>query len=221
MPRRVEPVSVDVPTPATGAARKTQLRPCGILSGAPLPCRHNEPTTAAVDLPLPAGVIGGEAHDIDEDGTVVGNLDRHRAHVWFPDGTHHDLPLPKVNGVAASGARVYTVRNGWATGVLNGMSVGEPSAVRWNVRTGEVRVFAELNIRASTANELGWQVGTDRQGRAAFLSGAGLLVLPGLATHRACELTNIPTTLSDDGRTTAGQADDTSGTIHAVVWRCQ
>lgn len=179
------------------------------------------PTTAAVDLPLPAGVASGEAYDIDEDGTIVGNLGRNRAHVWLPGGTHRDLPLPKVNGVAASGARVYSIRNGWATGVLDRMPMSEPSAVRWNVRTGEVRVFAEFNIRASTANEFGWQVGTDRQGRAAFLSDAGLLVLPDLATHRPGELTNIPTTLSDDGRTIAGQADDAGGTIHAVIWRCQ
>ena len=179
------------------------------------------PTTAAVALPLPAGAPRGEAYDIDEDGTVVGNLGERRAHVWLPDGTHRDLPLPKVNGVAPAGARVYSIRNGWATGVLSGTPMGEPSAVRWNVRTGEVRVFAELNIRASTANELGWQVGTDRQGRAAFLSDTGLLVLPDLATHRPNELTNIPTTLSDDGRTIAGQADDAAGTIHAVVWHCQ
>jgi hypothetical protein len=45
--------------------------------------------------------------------------------------------------------------------------------------------------------------------------------LPELAPHPPGRLTTIPSTLSDDGRLVAGQSDDASGTIQAVVWRCR
>ncbi|MGN9778683.1 hypothetical protein ACTMS0_23395 [Micromonospora sp. H33] len=182
------------------------------------------PASEAVPLPLPRGADGGEAHDVDEDGTVVGTVitdgaRTERPYVWFPDGSHRELPLPNVQGV--TGARAFTVRNGWATGVLVGTRGGAAaSAVRWNVRTGEVRVFPEFAIRASTANAHGWQVGTDPQGRGLFLSEAGPVTLPDLVKHEPGALTNIGETVSDDGRTIGGQADDASGTIRAVVWRC-
>ncbi|QGN50376.1 hypothetical protein ACN26Y_01660 [Micromonospora sp. WMMD558] len=181
------------------------------------------PASEATELPLPAGASGGEAHDVDEDGTVVGTVvtDGRRAerpYVWFPDGSHRELPLPKVDG--ATGARAFTVRNGWATGALTGGGAGAASAVRWNVRTGEARLFPAFATRASTANVHGWQVGTDRQGRGLFLSDAGPVTLPDLAKHEPGALTNIAETVSDDGRTIGGQADDASGTIRAVVWRC-
>jgi hypothetical protein len=46
-------------------------------------------------------------------------------------------------------------------------------------------------------------------------------VLPDLASHQPDGLSTIATTLSDDGRTIAGQSDDATGTIQAVVWRCR
>ena len=201
-------------------------------------------TANPIRLPVPAGTAEATASDIDEDGTTVGTINNERPYVWFPDGTHRELPMPSLDGEQAATARVFSIRNGWATGVAtNGLgrkgngtnaasspeSTGtgegakgaQTGAVRWNVRTGEVRVFGELEIGASTANAQGWQVGTDEQGRAVLVAGAATVVLPDLASHQPGGLSNIATTLSDDGRTIAGQSDDATGTIQAVVWRCQ
>ena len=137
--------------------------------------------------------------------------------------------MPGIDGKPAMTATVFSIRNGWATGVAtNGLGrKGSPTkdarteAVRWNVRTGEVRVFGGLQMGAGTTNAQGWQVGTDNQGRAVLVAGAATVVLPDLTSHQPGGLSNIATTLSDDGRTVGGQSDDATGTIQAVVWRCK
>jgi len=188
-------------------------------------------TAEPIRLPLPAGASAATANDIDEDGTVVGSIDRKRPYVWFADGTHRELPMPTLDGKPAVSARVFTIRNGWATGVASTSTdreKGDPTGkgapagpIRWNVRTGEVRVFDQLGIQASTANALGWPIGTDKQGRAVLVTDTATVALPGLAGHQPGGLSDIPTTLSDDGRTITGQSDDANGTIQAVVWRCR
>ncbi|MEU7909299.1 hypothetical protein [Actinoplanes sp. NPDC049118] len=136
----------------------------------------------------------------------------------------------------AATARVFGIRNGWATGLATngvggkgedprkakarGLAGARVAAVRWNVRTGEVRVFAELTTAAGAVNAQGWQVGVDRQGRAVLVAGR-TVVLPDLAGHEPGGLANSASTLSDDGRTVGGQSDDATGTIQAVVWRCR
>jgi hypothetical protein len=188
--------------------------------------RWATPQSAAENLPLPSGASLGQASDIDEDGTIVGFVDfgtrGERPYVWFADGTHRELPVPANGGAEGTRkqvfVRAYGIRNGWVTGIMD--VVSQASAVRWNVYTGEVKVFPEFLIRASMANAHGWQVGTDPQGRAILLTPAGTVVLPDLAQHEAGNLTNIATTVSDDGRTIGGQADDSGDVIRAVVWRC-
>jgi uncharacterized membrane protein len=190
------------------------------------PVRWASPQSAAEQLPLPAGASVGEAWGIDEDGTIVGFVESalhgERPYVWFADGTHRALPIPtgaeRPSNDRRQSVRAYDIRNGWATGIA-GLS-SETGAVRWNVHTGEVRVFPEFLIRASMANAHGWQVGTDRQGRAILLSPAGTVLLPDLSRHEPGNLRNIATTVSDDGRTIGGQSDDTNDVIRAVVWRC-
>ena len=202
-----------------------------------------------IRLPLPPGASKAMARDIDEDGTVVGTMTMTGQttpsaagvapavpYVWLPDGTHHLLPMPTLDGEPAATASVFRVRNGWAIGVASrdtragatgaaGTGDADPAAetraVQWNVRTGEVRVFDDLRFGAETTNAHGWQVGMDRQGRAVLRTDAGTVVLPDLAGHRPGGLSTIATTLSDDGRTIAGQSEDPSGKIQAVVWRCR
>jgi uncharacterized membrane protein len=191
-------------------------------------------TAEPVSLPLPEGASAATANDIDEDGTVVGNIDLERPYVWFADGTHRALPLPTIDGKPATNGRVFTVRNGWATGWAStgggaeggaragADGLGEDAvAVRWNVNTDEVRVFTEFDVRANTANAQGWQIGTNTEGRAVLVTDAGTVPLPELAEHEPGGLTNIPSTLSDDGRLITGQSDDATDTIQAVVWRCE
>jgi uncharacterized membrane protein len=198
-------------------------------------------TARPVRLPVPAGTERAAALDIDEDGTTVGSLGEERPYVWFPDGTHRELPMPTIEGKPAVNARAFTIRNGWATGVADngvgrdgrnpeakasteaGKKAPAPklTAVSWHVRSGEVRTSDDFDLRADATNAQGWQVGISKQGRPVLIAGADPVRLPELAPHPPGRLTTIPSTLSDDGRLVAGQSDDASGTIQAVVWRCR
>lgn len=194
----------------------------GDSGGVPVvwPSASQEP----IRLPLPGGASTGRATAIDEDGTVVGNINDDRPYVWFADGTHRELPLPTLGGAPPATSRVFTVRNGWATGLAapgGGIpgAMGKPTAVRWNVRTGEVRVFDELDVRAGTANAQGWQVGSNKQGNAVLMTDTSTVALPDLGNHGPLSVS--PNTLSDDGRVISGRADDTKGAMRAVVWHCE
>lgn len=187
-------------------------------------------TSAPILLPVPKGTQRSTAGDIDEDGTVVGSLDLKVPYVWFADGTYRALPLPTINGKKAVSARVFTIRNGWATGVADatvqakpraGAGTGTVSAVRWNVRTGEVRLDDRgWDDMVDAANAQGWAVGMVK-GRATFIAGDNKIVLPEVAKHQAGTLSTIANTMSDDGKVIAGQSDDASDTIRAVVWHCE
>jgi hypothetical protein len=185
-----------------------------------------------VVLPLPSGATGGAAVDIDEDGTVIGvvgnDLKNQRPYMWSPGGGGHDLAIPSgvpapttksrknPSGAKAAGptASVFHIRLGWVSGRVN------DTAVQWNLRTGETRTFPEFGAAADNINRYGWQIGINTDGRAQFRSEAGPLALPELAPHPPGGLSNIPTTLSDDGKTIGGQSDDRDSVIHAVVWTC-
>jgi uncharacterized membrane protein len=196
-------------------------------------------TAAPIRLPVPKDADQATARDIDDDGTTVGTLDNERPYVWFPDGTHRELPMPTLDGQRAAAARVFSIRNGWASGVADdgsgrdggkqkasaepgGAEAPAPRAasVRWNVRTGEVRTTAGMQM-PDDVNARGWQIGTDLKGRAILVTDAGTVVLPGLDGREPGGLTTIGASLSEDGRTISGQADDAGGTIQAVVWRCR
>jgi hypothetical protein len=184
-------------------------------------------TAKPIRLPVPAGTSEAKAGDIDEDGTTVGTLDNKIPYVWFADGTHRALPIPSIDGKPAAAARVFSIRNGWASGVAdNGLARkggntkdARMETVRWNVRTGEISVADEL-MGVSTVNAQGWQIGTDKPGHAVLVAGGAPVVLPELVSRKADGVSTIATTVSDDGRTIAGQSDDASDIIQAVVWRC-
>lgn len=82
-------------------------------------------------------------------------------------------------------------------------------------------MFGEPGVGVGSPNAQGWQVGTDKQGRAVLVTDGATVVLPRLASFRPGGLSDLPSTLSDDGRTIGGQSDDGTGTIQAVVWRCR
>jgi uncharacterized membrane protein len=183
-------------------------------------------TAAPIRLPVPAGASGGTAVDIDEDGTTVGNIGENQAYVWFPDGTHRALPVPDLDGKPGAVTRVFAIRNGWATGLASheDAAKGLPASgggvsVRWHVRTGEVIALDGLTGSADATNAQGWQVGIGRRDRAVLIAGETTVTLPDLA--KPGELSTIANTLSDDGRTIAGQSDDATDTIQPVVWHCQ
>jgi uncharacterized membrane protein len=183
-------------------------------------------TATPIRLPVPKGTQNSTASDIDEDGTVVGSLDLKVPFVWFADGTYRALPLPKINGKGAVSARVFTIRNGWATGVADATALartgaGKVTAVRWNVRTGQVQLDDRgWDDMVDAVNAQGWAVGMVK-GRDTLVAGGHKIVLPEVAKHQAGTLSTIANTISDDGKVIAGQSDDASDTIRAVVWHCQ
>lgn len=171
-----------------------------------------------VDLKLPEGAVHGRTHDIDTDGTIVGVVTDadfvDRAYVWRPDGVAKQLPLPSGHGPMS---RAFGIRNGWITGLAGGPD--GIVALRWHLRSGEVRVYPEFDIRADAANRYGWLVGSSVKGKGLFVSDTNVLSLPGLADHNE-PLGDIAVTISDDARVIAGQALDSAGNIRAVRWRC-
>lgn len=190
-------------------------------------------TAQPIRLPVPAGTDRAAASDIDEDGTVVGTLNPDQMlvpsakgvgttipYVWFPDGTHRQLPIPSLNGEKPLGASARSIRNGWVTGMA--MTAGQKGwAVRWNLRTGEVRAVEQLPSGVDAVNAQGWLIGTDHKGRAALFAGAAPVVLPPLASNQTDGLSVIASTISDDGRTIGGQADNSNDVIQAVIWHCR
>jgi uncharacterized membrane protein len=187
-------------------------------------------TAKPTKLPVPSGTQAATAADIDEDGTTVGSLDLKVPYVWFADGTHKALPLPTYKGKKAVSARAFHVRNGWVTGVADaneearngGGNDADMWSVRWNLRTGEVKVFPDLLFGANGVNASGWQTGLNAKSRAVLVLTDGKRIeLPQLSPHPVGTLNNIPYSISDDGKTITGQSDDAGDTIHAVVWHCK
>ncbi|BBH68684.1 hypothetical protein ACTI_53690 [Actinoplanes sp. OR16] len=181
-----------------------------------------EPT----ELPVPAGTTTARASDVDLDGTVVGALDFATPYIWRPDGTHGTLPMPEIDGKPAAVAQAFSVRNGWVTGMASttklkgSRGAAKIYAARWNLRTGAVETVGGLQYPADAVNAYGWQTGTDRKGYAVLVTGEKTIRLPDLGKHRSDGTATIASTLSDDGTLIAGQSDDRSGTIQAVLWKC-
>jgi uncharacterized membrane protein len=186
----------------------------------------------AIRLPVPAGTTTVMVGGIDEDGTTVGTIDHDRPYVWFPDGTHRELPIPDIGGKPEAAARA--IRNGWVSGVITkdlsgadkdrdgkGNVQREVQMVRWNLRTGPPIVTGIPTFAAPTVNAQGWQIGTDHRGWAILYTGGSVVTLPGLKPFTPDGMSTIPDTLSDDARIVAGQSDDASGTIQAVIWHCK
>jgi hypothetical protein len=184
------------------------------------------PTSHPEPLPTPTGTGQGEAYGIDDDGTIVGTLSgggQEHGYAWSPDGSVHQLPAPVVDGVPVTMSRAFGLRDGWATGLAASPASASTSAaaVRWNVRTGEVRVVAQLAGPIEGNNRYGWVVGSDPAGHAALVADSATVTLPGLNPD-VQPLDSIAYTVSPDGRTIAGQSvlNDKARTIVAVVWHC-
>jgi hypothetical protein len=174
------------------------------------------PSSAPVRLPVPPDATGSEARDVDEDGTIVGAVwferGRQVPYVWMPDGTHRALLPPGGSGSSMTGQAV-TVRGGFAVAVYNDPPFG---VVRWNLRTGEMRAYEDLLGGWASGNRYGWIVGADLSKRGVFIGERERLMLPGPAGA----LAHGARTVSDDGLTIGGHADDGEG-VWAMVWRCR
>ncbi|GAA4596840.1 hypothetical protein BJY16_002153 [Actinoplanes octamycinicus] len=181
-------------------------------------------------LPVPAGATSAGASDIDEDGTVIGTIDYKTPYVWLPDGSHHALKVPDLQGKPAEG-RAFHISGGWVIGVVNEAGTGKDAGkvrarakmvtARWNLRTGEAQLFEGFGGTPDAVNAQGWFTGVDQQAGAVLLAGASTVKLPGLAPRGVDGLADIANTVSTDGRTIGGQSNDKDGVIQPVVWHCK
>lgn len=210
--------------PGVKYGHATEINDAGVIlgedaEGAPLvwPSATDEPTL----LPLPEGTRFATANGLDEDGTVVGNLDFEQPYVWFADGTHREIPLPVIDGVQAESGLVGDVRNGWVVGWAARPDGPGSVGFRWNLRTGESRMFDEFPAGADAVTGQGWQVGLAQEFRALYVTDTGAIKLPALFDHPVGGLTNLPDAVSDDGSLVTGQSEDEAGVIKPVVWRCE
>lgn len=184
-------------------------------------------TEPAKDLPVPSGWTGN-AVAVGDDGSAVAILRRNgekwpRAYLWGPDGKGRSLPKPS----AEEFFRPYSIHEnsvyGVATDIESYAAGGRDRSVtpvRLDLTTGQYTRMRATSMLPSEANGSGWLVGSTVDGRAAFSAGRDTLTLPDLDNHRSATA-NIATTVSEDGRIVAGQADDANGVIQPVVWRCQ
>lgn len=178
-----------------------------------------------IELPVPDGTRSAQANDIDEDGTVVGNLREATgrvAYVWYPDGTAQALPTPVFEGKSATDFDARRVRNGWVTGYVAFAQRGRGAAVRWDLTTGKVEVFDQIQW-SNDVSPAGWVVGMDRENDAVLTDGASIFKLPNVFPKPADYGMNWGEAISDNGLTIAGINDDKNhdGEQRGVVWRCQ
>ncbi|HEU4426822.1 MAG TPA: hypothetical protein VFR67_30175 [Pilimelia sp.] len=201
------------------------INEAGVIAGSrdlpdrSIPVRWRSATEPAEDLPLPGKTWSGEAIAIGEDGTILGKVgqtrDAEQGYVWRPDGTTQLLPKPS----GTSTFRPFDMNGDWVTG-LGESGNGQLTPVLYNLRTGRFTRWSATGAIPSAVNAVGWVVGSTNDGRAFLSSSGGMRMLPDLNNHKS-PTANHAKTISDDGRTIAGQGDDAKGVIQAVVWRCR
>lgn len=224
--------------PGTGWV--SAVNAAGVMAGSSegRPALWLSPTQRPTVLPLPPGAFGGDARDIDDDGTVVGvvwneGYSERRPYVWLPDGPHRQLPMPAVTG--ADGVATQ-VRNGWVAGGpmdVPGRGPGfvrtAPALVRWHLSSGTVDVSPD--VTRGVINARGWVAGLNQVGDVPnvewqytrVIRDGTVTVLPALTPPDPLQpVRDEPgaVMLSDDGRTVVGQSRDRDGRAVPVVWRC-
>ncbi|MFC7550615.1 hypothetical protein [Plantactinospora sp. GCM10030261] len=198
------------------------------------------PDQPARDLPLPGRDWDGRATGVDDDGTVVGVVDKVDGdsdaagsreavgYLWPADGgPARQLPMPTVPGGQATGLAPLSIRNGWIVAVASRREDTAIAfhAVRYNLAKGEYVPFTG-RAAVSVGNGRGWGAGRSwggPQGRsdgAALLTDTGTVKLPDLAGLTGGEFVDVRA-LSDDGRIVGGQFDGPDGKPQAIVWHCR
>ncbi|MCW6010950.1 hypothetical protein K1W54_41345 [Micromonospora sp. CPCC 205371] len=201
----------------------------GQSSGSPdsAPVVWRSATEPATYLPMPSGWTGNVVA-VGEDGSVLALLRAAgrkvpQAYLWGPDGRGRTLPKPSENEYF----RPYSIQRNLAYGVAyseEAFAMGgrdrSATPVRLDLTTGQYTRLPDVPMIPSDANGSGWLVGSNERGQAAMSAGKGMITLPDLDNHKS-STANIASTVSEDGRIVAGQADDANEVIQPVVWNCQ
>jgi hypothetical protein len=202
------------------------LQPPG--SGDETPIVWRTPTSTAKRLPLPSNSSGGEAEDIDADGTIVGTLylTKNRGAdegvAWLPDGTIRILPLPDIKGV--NGLQIRQIHDGIisAKAEIITENVSEFLPVTYDLKTGVYTQLPVDTMLMQASNARGWVIGSDGRGEEIIL----WTPATGAITLKSGYPLNSPlaiTSITDDGHTIIGT--DTAkkngkGVYFPVAWNC-
>jgi hypothetical protein len=199
-------------------------------------------TSTAVRLPLPSDMVGGQAEDVDSDGTIVGTLLQGsagvppggplmRGAVWRPDGTVDLLPLPTdlVDGV--NGLEIHSIRHGviTAAATVSDRTGKSFTPVTYNLSTREFTLLPAANIWIGAGNARGGIAGNTGSTPAVYTPTTGVVDLPTLqkadttAPVAGSEVRpgGLARTISDSGLIIGGQDMDENDVIRAVTWTCR
>ncbi|BEL03402.1 hypothetical protein Q0Z83_015930 [Actinoplanes sichuanensis] len=217
------------PLPGSGHGLPLAINDAGTIVGdsGGHPVRWSSATSEAVRLALPPGAVRGSAIDVDEDGTVVGDVDW-KGFVWMPDGRRFALPLPEIGGEKASMSTIFGIRNGWVVGwaaTTERPPSGSASVIarqtvsmRWNVHTGETKIFPATQLEPTAVSAEGWLVGMASGRGPVLVAGTTTLDLP--LPGGAMAAADAQFSISDDGRTITGLIVDASAARRSVIWHC-
>ncbi|MFC0531226.1 hypothetical protein [Phytohabitans kaempferiae] len=173
-------------------------------------------------LRMPEAGWKGKAIDISADGqTIVGQLTpdvKSRPYVWSADGTPRELPLPTIDGETAMTASAKSITGEWVAGLATSRHDDGGVPVRWNLRTGEVRVFPKYGLVGASVSTDGRITAKGDGGRAVVLGGRNTLTLRRLDDNTGLHDTTYG--ISYDGRTIAGNAASARSGTAPVVWHC-
>jgi hypothetical protein len=204
----------------------------------PKPVKWTTADAPPTELPLPPGATSGQAVDIDEDGTVLGQITVggvDKGYLWLPNGTGRPLPMPTVDGKAADGFWPAALRNGWVAGRAV-IDIEAPGTVTAEGKRGQGQAFRPYRYEIATEHlqELpsdvvipanvsarGWVTGSGR-GLAVWAGADPAVALP-LPDKDADVQASYPETssLSDDGMVVGGYWTNPTSDNQPLMWRCR
>jgi hypothetical protein len=196
----------------------------GIRSAA---ARWDSPTTSPVRLKVPAGTTDSTAFDIDDDGTILGEVTSsairtkgdQTGYLWLPDGTARPMPLPDVDGVRADLFWPESIRNGWVAGrsVIDSPDGSRRFAwFRYRVATGTYERLPDEAGMPDRVAANGWVLGTASEPR--IYADGGVTKLPRYKKGTEYQMASY----SDDGLTAAGHMTGVGDIENQpLVWRCR
>ncbi|MER7280249.1 hypothetical protein ABT369_38005 [Dactylosporangium sp. NPDC000244] len=199
---------------ATAAGINDRGQIAGTVAGKPVTWASADSPPVELEVPAPYDTPA-RVNGIDEDGTVVGGLFRNGFYVpvvWTSDGRFQALTVPRGDGVFPN-LTADGIRNGWVIGRSG------DKTVRWDLRSGARPTLVSGGYNAMGPNSSGWLVWQVFPG-AELRAGDARISLRMPAQTSGTSLIQ-PKTISDDGRTIAGEVPNDQSGSTAYLWTCR
>lgn len=200
----------------------------GVLGDPGVPARWSSPRATPARLPLPAGFASGRAVDIDQDGTIVGTVERANAegtgYLWFAGGTGRLMPLPDVEGEKATLFWPESMSDGWVYGRAvrdaADRSWRDFASYRYSIAENRYeRLLVPFHPPALGAAN-GWVLGVTGEYTPVIVADRRVVKLPGYQKMKEY----VVSSFSADGRVAGGYTTDSDGDGVAnrpLRWTCR